>query len=127
MFSRLNQNINLLDWSTFVAATIGFCLLCWTYFTIKNYSDNKLIDYGPYRYFVHPGYIGQFLIIIANVIFYRVNILMTIGICICVMYLYTQRVQTDENMLEQRFGYEYEQFTMTRLRLFPKFVTQFHL
>ena len=128
VFFRLNYPVNVLDWLTLVVASFGCSLSYWAYYTLNVYytftigirKDHQVVTDGPYRYLVHPGYVGQILIILGSIIFYRVHFLLTIGLCLYVTYMYTKRIQAEEDMLTGHFGQEYQQFVSTRWRLFPK-------
>ena len=124
---RLYEPLSVLDWSAFIVSTIGLSISFWAYLTLGNYytftlgirKDHKIVTDGPYKYFAHPGYLGQFLITIASTIFYRVNIFLTISICIYIIYAFVERMRDEEAMLIKEFGDEYKEFVSSRWRMMP--------
>ena len=124
---RLNEPVNLFDWFLFISATIGLFISYWAYESLGNYytftlgirKDHNIITKGPYNYFVHPGYLGQYLIIIGSIMFYRISIFITIATTIYVTYMFNKRMKAEEDMLINQFGNEFTEFSSKRWRMFP--------
>ncbi len=124
---RLDTPLNIFDWIIFILSGVGVGISYWAYHTLGNYytftlgirPDHKIITDGPYQYFVHPGYLGQFLIISGSVLFSRVSWIFTIALCSYIGYNFRHRIKTEESMLRQQFGYEYDQYINDRWRLIP--------
>ena len=119
---RLQEPLNVLDWILFILATLGVFISYWGYLTLKDFytftlgtrEEHKIITNGPYKYFAHPGYFGQFIIIMGSIIFYRVNTVLTIIICGLKIYSFIKRIITEENMLFEKFGKDYTTFLKIR-------------
>ena len=124
---RLHEPLGLWDWFVFILATGGVIISYWAYYTLGEFytftlgvrKNHKLITEGPYKYFVHPGYLGQFLIIGGSVIFYRVYWLFTYALAGYIGYQFLKRTQAEENMLLNKFGSVYQSYVGARWRLIP--------
>ena len=124
---KLDTPVNFFDWVVFILATGGVGISYWSYYTLGNLytftlgirPDHKLITEGPYQYLVHPGHLGQFLIIGGAVLFYRVSWIFTLGLAGYIGYQFLKRSETEEQMLNQQFGYEYIEYLNERWRLIP--------
>lgn len=129
VYYRLDVPLNALDYIMFVSGTLGLIISYWAYYTLGNFytftlgirKDHKIVSEGPYKYVVHPGYLGQFLIMIASLIFYRVNILFTCLQCLYVIYAFNTRMKAEEEMLTKHFGEAYKTFISKRWRMVPGF------
>lgn len=125
----LNYDVSVttFEYFLFSVATVGFVISYWAYYTLAEYytfrigirKDHKVVSTGPYGYIMHPGYLGQLLIRIPTMIFYRFNILVTISLMLPTAYFYYTRILAEEEMLHKQFGDEYKQFASTRSRLIP--------
>ena len=119
--------LGMFDWFLFGLATVGLMICYWAYFTLDKYytftigirKDHKVVSDGPYRYIMHPGYLGQGLIMIPSILFFRVNILLTLGLLLFMLKMFWSRISAEEDMLNKQFGDEYKQFAATRYRLIP--------
>jgi protein-S-isoprenylcysteine O-methyltransferase Ste14 len=124
---KLYDPVSYMDWLLFIVATIGVCICYWAYwslgkfytFTIGIRKDHILVSSGPYRYLVHPGYVGQYMVIFGSLMFYNVDIIPTIALLAYMMYIYVRRMSYEEQMLTQQFGDEYKTFISERYHLFP--------
>jgi protein-S-isoprenylcysteine O-methyltransferase Ste14 len=127
LYLNYDVPVTTFEWFLFGIATIGFLICYWAYYTLAEYytfrigirKDHKVISNGPYRYVMHPGYLGQLLNRIPMMIFYRFNIFVTIGLLSSTAYFYHKRILAEEDMLHKQFGDEYKQFASTRARLVP--------
>jgi len=128
--AKLYNPIGYIDWMLFGIATIGVCICYWAYLTLGKFytftigirNEHKLVITGPYRYFIHPGYIGQYMVIFGSLMFYNVYIIPTIVLLAYMMYIYTRRINAEERMLTEQFGDSYKMFMSERWRFFPLLV-----
>ena len=125
---KLHQPLGIIDWVAFSCATLGLILSYWAYhvlgefytFTLGIRNNHRIIQDGPYQYFVHPGYLGQFLVFFSCIIFFRVDLVFTlIAPSILLMYMSSKRMNTEEEMMRQRFGDAYSDFVSQRWRIMP--------
>lgn len=73
--------ITSFEWILLFVLILGAILRFWSYYTLGKYftfeiqvQDNqKIISSGPYGYFAHPGYMGQFLMFMSSIIFYAIH------------------------------------------------------
>lgn len=127
MYVSFYVPLGYFDWFLFGLATMGLAICYWAYFTLDKYytftigirKDHKVVSNGPYWYIRHPGYLGQGLIMIPSILFFRVNIFLTLGLLGFMLNMYWKRVSAEEEMLYKQFGDEYKQFASTRYRLIP--------
>ena len=124
---KLNIPVNILDIFLFIISTVGLGISYWAYYTMGNLytftlgirKEHKIVRDGPYNYFVHPGYLGQFCIILGSILFYRVNYVFTVLLACYIGYQFNKRIVAEEEMLRDRFGAEYTGFVNNRYRLVP--------
>jgi len=127
IYLNYDTPLSSLEYFLFGMATIGFAVCYWAYYTLAEYytfiigirKDHKVISNGPYQYIMHPGYLGQLLVRIPTMIFYRFSIFGTIALISSTVYFYYKRISAEEEMLHKQFGDEYKQFSSTRSRLVP--------
>ncbi len=123
LYFRFDEKLTYLDYSMISVATFGLFLSYWSYYILGKFytfslgirKNHKLIKDGPYKYFSHPGYLGQFLIIIGSVIFFRVNIFLTVLLCLYIIYAFRKRIIEEETMMLKQFGKKYERYLANRL------------
>jgi protein-S-isoprenylcysteine O-methyltransferase Ste14 len=124
---KLYEPLNVFDWSMFIMATIGICISYWSYYTLGNYytfmigirKDHHIITDGPYRYFAHPGYFGQYLVIIGCIAFYNFYFVLTFAMFVYFTQMYAKRMRAEEDMLTKKFGDDYKKFVSERWRMVP--------
>ena len=68
---------------------------------------------------MHPGYLGQMLLIISTTLFYKLNAFVTCIMLFFVVYVYCCRIINEEAMLELEFRDGYQEYGSTRKRLIP--------
>jgi protein-S-isoprenylcysteine O-methyltransferase Ste14 len=123
-----NKPIGMFDWFLFICGTVGTCLSYWAYhelgqfytFTLGIRNNHQIISDGPYSYFAHPGYLGQFLVYLSTLLFFRISIFLTIPLCTCVVYLFNKRINAEEEMLRKNFGSDYDEFVSNRWTIIPR-------
>ena len=123
---KLHYHLSYFDWLMFAFATVGVILCYWAYwslgrlytFTIGIRNSHTLVSSGPYRYLVHPGYVGQYMVLTGCLMFYNVYLTPTILFLIYMAYVYIRRMIAEERMLAERFGNEYTTFMSERWRFF---------
>jgi protein-S-isoprenylcysteine O-methyltransferase Ste14 len=111
-----------LSWSVMgsIIAMIGFSLRRWAKkelaeaFTYRiSIPTNGLIDTGPYKYFLHPGYIGSLLHVCGlalqtfpDNIFLSKTIRLSVAFIIisCITVILLVRIKDEETMLFNHFG-----------------------
>lgn len=107
--------LTFLDWLLFSVATFGILIRLWSYYELGNLytfdigirKDHKIISTGPYRYLAHPGYWGQYLVMICAGFFYGPFISLNILITCVLTYMFYKRIIVEEGMLHNYFGEEY--------------------
>ena len=127
LYMTYDAVLSWFDCFLFFVASCGFTICYWAYYTLSEYytfrigirKDHKVISTGPYKYVRHPGYIGQLMVRIPTLLFYRFGLLMTIVLLLPTVYFYKKRILSEEEMLLKQFGDEYKEFSSTRYRLIP--------
>ena len=124
------KNIDMLpDWLLYpgvVLMFIGILVRQWSIFTLGRYftltvsvqKDQKVVDYGPYRFIRHPSYLGLFMIIIGMGLALHswVGILILL-VMNCVAFGY--RIRVEEKVLVSELGDDYIRYMKRTKRLIP--------
>lgn len=124
---NLYTPVGFFDWIIFLLSTSGVGISYWAYHTLGNYytftlgirRNHRLVKEGPYEYLVHPGYLGQFLILNGAILFYRVSWIFSLLLSGYIGYQFFRRTEAEERMLQQQFGFEFQDYMSTRWRLIP--------
>jgi protein-S-isoprenylcysteine O-methyltransferase Ste14 len=127
LYSNLDIPLTFIDYMLFVIGTIGVIICFWTYrtlgefytFTIGIRKNHYLVKTGPYQYIMHPGYLGQILLIVSTTLFYNFNMFVTCILLMYVGYVYCKRIVNEESMLELNFALTYQEYKLNRKRLIP--------
>lgn len=109
-----------------LVAVVGFILLWWTHHALDdNFSvclklkdDHRLIMGGPYRFIRHPMYLS-FIVIIASICLISANTAVIVTNILTAVFL-CSRINNEEDMMRERFGDEYAEYSMRTGRLLPK-------
>lgn len=116
------------DWILVGIATIGVLISQYAYFTLGRFytfqlgirKDHYLVTKGPYRYIMHPGYLGQFILTVSSILFFRVNIIVTIIMLTITVYRVYWRITKEEEMLSNNFNnYTWSEYCSARWHLIP--------
>lgn len=105
---------------------IGVGLRVWSikvlgeYFTatVQTKTDQKVIDYGPYRNVRHPSYLGAFIAFMGNAIILEAWAGLLIAF-IAMSIAYNYRIKKEEETLLASFGKAYQEYQMRTKKLFP--------
>lgn len=130
---KLYDPVSYVDWFLFIVATIGIFICYSAYWSLGKFytfsigirKDHRLVSSGPYRYLVHPGYTGQYTVILGSLLFYNVYWIPTIALLTYMIYIYARRIVYEEHMLTQQFGNDYHSFISERYRFIPFIVDLF--
>ena len=99
-----------------------YCMLVLgKYFTldIGTFDDHVFVEDGPYRYLMHPSYLGGMLFEIGVPIFTKCYILGSIfPICFFLCYKF-ERIPHEEQMLLENFGEKYEIALKKKYKVIP--------
>lgn len=90
------------------------------YFTrdVEVSSDQQLISKGPYRFLVHPLYLGLFLLVIAVPIYFA-QVLWILGAFSFFGKVILTRMKSEEKALEETLGETYTKWRKKRYRFIP--------
>jgi protein-S-isoprenylcysteine O-methyltransferase Ste14 len=86
--------------------------------TLRVSAEQHIVETGPYRVVRHPGYTGSMLFWLGAGLA-TMNWLITGIIAIVTASGYVYRIQSEEAMLEQTFGEDYQAYQRRTWRLFP--------
>jgi protein-S-isoprenylcysteine O-methyltransferase Ste14 len=86
--------------------------------TLKIQADQKVIDFGMYKYIRHPGYLGL-LMIWTGAAFASNNWFIFVWITLSSIIVYHYRMRSEEQMLVQAFGESYINYKKHTWRLIP--------
>jgi protein-S-isoprenylcysteine O-methyltransferase Ste14 len=82
-------------------------------------EDHALIESGPYRFVRHPVYVGYLALLLGSGV-------ASLNVCLCLLWpvsLLGILIQSasEEQLLRERFGQEYERYVRRTGRLIPRF------
>ena len=80
-------------------------------------ENHKLIQNGPYKYIRHPRYLGILLFFLGISLTFRSLIGMLLIIALTLVFAW--RIYTEEALLQQEFGKEWEAYRNQSWRIFP--------
>lgn len=127
LYVNLNVPISITDCINFIIAFGGVVLCFLAYDALKEYytftigikNNHQLITIGPYKYIMHPGYVGQLLVLINTIIFFNIGWIVTIGLIVYTLFRYRERIICEERMLSDHFGDNFDTYKSTRMRFIP--------
>jgi len=107
--------LSIFDYLLLTTVTTGAVFRLWSFielgrfftFSIGIQEDHKLISTGPYRIFTHPGYVGQFMVIVGMIWFCYLPLIILLPLKIYVFYRFYHRIAAEEKMLLDHFGEAY--------------------
>ena len=125
IFASLDlARIDLLESFGLLVMVLGYAIFCWSVIVRGRYAtswqmpvDQKLVNWGPYRYVRHPSYLGYFLMFIGFLLTWHNVLVMIPLIAIPGYVLLTFR---EEEMLKAKFGDEYVRYQKRVGRFLPK-------
>jgi protein-S-isoprenylcysteine O-methyltransferase Ste14 len=114
-------------WLGVIAAAAGFGLLQWSQSSLgQNWSDDpvliqdhRLVTNGPYRWVRHPLY-SAFLLIFASLTLISASWLIGLLWLAMTALDILARVSTEESLMQQQFGGEYQSYMQKTGRFFPR-------
>lgn len=115
-----------LRWLGAVSGGAGVLLVYWTLACLgKNLTDTvavraaaSLITHGPYRWVRHPFYVSAAILMASATLLSASGL---IGACsLLVLLLLAIRTPKEEQMLRERFGRAYDEYTAATGRFFPR-------
>ena len=86
--------------------------------TLKIQPDQKVIDFGLYKYLRHPGYLGLIMIWTGASIASN-NWLIFVFVTLSSILVYHYRMESEEQMLISAFGESYINYKKRTWRLVP--------
>ena len=86
--------------------------------TLREAEDHTLVTNGIYRYIRHPGYLSDLLIFIGLALAMG-NLIPIIIIPLTFAAAYAYRIRTEEKMLIEIFGSQYEEYKKSSKLLIP--------
>jgi protein-S-isoprenylcysteine O-methyltransferase Ste14 len=86
--------------------------------TLKIQTNQKIIDFGFYRYLRHPGYLGSIMIWIGAGLSSN-NYIVMIIVSSLTLIVYHFRMKSEEDLLIEGFGEEYKNYKKKTWRIIP--------
>jgi protein-S-isoprenylcysteine O-methyltransferase Ste14 len=86
--------------------------------TLRVTNTQAIVSQGPYRVIRHPGYLGTIFVWIGFALAVG-NWIATIILAILLFGVYGYRIHSEEAMLIDRFGNEYQEYRKQTWRLIP--------
>ena len=86
-------------------------------YTLTIQADHKLLTDGPFFYIRHPRYLGSSLWLLGVALIY----LSAVGLAITgiATFLFVLRIDDEENLLEQEFGQQWNDYCQQTKRIIP--------
>lgn len=127
LLSKQNIEITPFDYFLLTFGLLGVIIRYRAYYDLGEFYTYKIgirenhiiIDTGIYNYLSHPGYSGSLMMIFSFLIFANLDNLFTIGFLATVFDLFAYRMFSEEKMLTEHFGKQYQNFISTRKRIIP--------
>jgi protein-S-isoprenylcysteine O-methyltransferase Ste14 len=121
----LFDNSLIAFWGNFIML-IGLFIRVYATKTLKEYytrilkvqTNQKIVDFGFYKYLRHPGYLGSIMIWIGAGLSSNNYIIMII-ISFLTLVVYHYRMESEETMLIDAFGEAYKNYKKKSWRLIP--------
>ena len=88
-------------------------------YQIKVPTDGHLISDGPYKYIVHPGYLGFFFHVTGLFMVCRINQRLIVALIVAVIAGVYLRIHEENAMLKQHLGEVWEAHISDKYLLFP--------
>lgn len=112
------RELSYVDLLVAVVIYSAFALRMWAYrelgkfftFDIGIQKDHRLIKTGPYSLLAHPGYLGQFGMIMGFVFFCQLPFWIFLPIASYIIYRFWHRITAEEDMLRAHFQDEYDSY-----------------
>lgn len=103
--------VTFIDYFYILLAIVGMFIRLWAYYTLGELftfeigirKDHNIITSGPYRYFAHPGYLGNVLTYIALIFLHNINIFVSLILLGVMVYALYERISEEEKMLRKEF------------------------
>ena len=86
--------------------------------TLRTTSDQRVVEYGPYRVLRHPGYLGSIMVWTGFAVTSG-SAAATVGVAALMGNAYSRRIASEEAMLAGRFGSVYADYSQRTKRLIP--------
>jgi protein-S-isoprenylcysteine O-methyltransferase Ste14 len=116
--------VNVLALFGSLVMVLGYGIFIWSVVARGRYAtswqmpiDQKLVDWGPYRYVRHPSYLGYFLMFIGFLLMWQ-NALALIPLI--AIPSYAQITNREEEMLVATFGAKYREYRKHVGRFLPR-------
>jgi protein-S-isoprenylcysteine O-methyltransferase Ste14 len=117
---------SVMGWPGLLIMLLGLVLRFWSMRVLGEYYTRTLrvtdtqaiVSQGPYRVIRHPGYLGTIFVWIGFA-FAVGNWMATIILTILLFCVYGYRIRSEEAMLMDRFGNEYQEYCKQTWRLIP--------
>jgi protein-S-isoprenylcysteine O-methyltransferase Ste14 len=126
-FLRIGQfESSGIRWLGLLIMLLSLALRFWSMWVLGEYytrtlrvSDTQaIISQGPYRVIRHPGYLGTIFVWVGFALAIG-NWIATIILAILLFGVYGYRIHSEEAMLIDRFGNEYQEYRKQTWRLLP--------
>jgi len=108
------RGFNNLETVALIINLVGILIRIWSRIHLRRLftfevgicNSHKLVQDGPYKYLLHPGYTGLMMMMI-GICLYFFDLLLFIFIAIPFAFLLKNRVKSEESLLEKEFGDEW--------------------
>lgn len=80
-------------------------------------KDHKLIQSGPYKFIRHPRYLGILTFFLGISLTFRSFLAIFLVAALCLVFIW--RIYTEESLMEQEFGTEWEAYRKRSWRIVP--------
>ena len=118
---------SIYDYFFFFIFLIGWFLRFWSIITLGEYFttrlgvklNHELIMSGPYRYLVHPSYIGEILALIGFYFYCQIYYQFTFLILAYHIFFNLKKMYNEELVMSKKFGNYYDRYVESKYRLIP--------
>lgn len=103
--------VTFIDYFYILLAIFGMILRLWAYYALGELftfeigirKDHSIVSSGPYKYFAHPGYLGNVLTYISLIFLHNINIFVSLILLGVMVYALYERTSEEEKMLRKEF------------------------
>ncbi len=126
-YTQEHVSMSMYEYFIFGLCTCGFLIRMWAYYKLGRLftffvgirENHVLITDGPYRWVLHPSYLGQLIVLICYLLFFEVRTYIVILVSGFLLWQLGNRMDREEAVLRGHFDDTFDDYKKSRYRLVP--------